>query len=82
MEDSPRYLIVSIGDPANVQKVLQQQLQPGDRVVSVYPTVAEPKRWSEFAVRASGGVHLAALIELRHPSWKEKGIGFTAGAND
>jgi hypothetical protein len=79
MEDSPRYLIVHVGNPSNLERALKSKLQPGDRVVSVYPYTAEPKRFSELSMRALGGVMLEALIELRHPSWKEKGVGFTAG---
>lgn len=84
MEDGPRYLIVHIGDPSpdHVKQQLRRYLQPGDRVVSVYPSVAEPKVYHEFSNHPSGGVELSALLELRHPSWKEKGVGWVAYGED
>ena len=77
MEDGPRYHVVTV-NADDVPRSLKKHLRPGDRVVSVYPTRAEPKTFSEFSVRPGGGVQLEALLELRHPSWAREGIGWTA----
>lgn len=72
-----KYHVVSV-DPDNVPRSLKQHLRPGDRVVSIYPTRAEPKTFHEFSTRSSGGVHLEALLELRHPSWANEPVGWDA----
>ena len=81
MEGSPRYRIVSVSTE-RLAEDLQRSLRPGDRIVSVFPVRAEPKVFHEFTVRPSGGVDLQALIELRHPSWKNEGVGWTCSEGD
>lgn len=76
METSPRYatfLIREIGPTPtfDVEGSLQKILRPGDRVVSVYDC------WLN-----DGRKELEALVELRHPSWAEAGVGFVAGADN
>ena len=81
MEGSPRYRIVSVSTE-RLAEDLQRSLRPGDRIVSVFPVRAEPKVFHELSVRPSGGVDLQALIELRHPSWKNEGVGWTCSEGD
>jgi hypothetical protein len=52
-------------------KELIKRLQPGDRIVSIYPTFCNLNR---------GIMMHEALVELRHPSWAAQGIGYDTDA--
>lgn len=74
--DSPRYRTVQIRsadasrgfDPAALDLSLARALRPGDKIVSVFTLGKDV--W--------GSDRVCALIELRHPSWEEANVGFTA----
>lgn len=75
METSPRYATFVLRSSArgmtiDVEDSLKEILRPGDRVVSVYNSHLSVDR-----------VQLEVLVELRHPSWAERGVGFVAGAD-
>ena len=69
MSDSPRYLIIPNVGPDVADSVLQV-LRHGDRIVSVYPTSSQSH---------GGAIFLAALVELRHPSWAAENVGWCPG---
>lgn len=75
MEDGPRYHTVNIGRSENLQLVLQSVMRPGDRIVSVYPTMVAPGTQPHH----SAVTRLQVLLELRHPSWAKEGVGWVPG---
>jgi hypothetical protein len=74
MEDGPRYRTIAV-HPRYVDEDLRQNLRPGDRVVSVFPSHIGP-HGSEHPLM------LKALLELRHPSWAKEGVGWLPGEED
>lgn len=70
----PRYAtfrVPTCGYDPDVDKLIKTVLQPGDRVVSIYPIA-----YHKEGVYSTKPVVLNALVELRHPSWVEKNIGY------
>ena len=61
----PRYRTVQVGN-GSVLEDAARHMRPGDRIISAYP-VLTPIPNKAFQVEI--------LLELRHPSWAQQGIG-------